>query len=58
MSKLTMQLNKQSCQRKVKLVYISPESLSLPNYQEMLYTDSYQKNTIFAVDEAHCILIW
>ena len=44
---------------KVKLVYISPESLSLPKYREMLCTESYQKNlTIFAVDEAHCILTW
>jgi len=59
MSKLTTQLNKQLCQGKVKLVYISPESLTLSNYWEMMYTDSYQKNlTILAVDEAHCILTW
>ena len=46
-------------QGKVKFVYISPESLSLPKYRDMLYTESYKKNlTIYAVDEVHCMLTW
>ena len=37
----------------------SPESLSLPRFREMLYSDHYQeKLAVFAVDEAHCILSW
>ena len=46
-------------QGKVKFVYISPESLSLSRYREMLYTESYQKNlSVYAVDEVHCMLTW
>ena len=46
-------------QGKYKFVYISPESLSLPRFREMLYSDQYQeKLAVFAVDEAHCILSW
>ena len=46
-------------QGKYKFVYISPESLSLPRFREMLYSDRYQeKLAVFAVDEAHCILSW
>ena len=46
-------------QGKYKFVYISLESLSLPRFREMLYSDQYQeKLAVFAVDEAHCILSW
>ena len=42
-----------------KFVYISPESLDLPQYQEMLLSEPYNKNLcIFCVDEAHCVLAW
>lgn len=40
-------------------VYISPESLSMLKYRDMLLTDQYQKNlTVFAIDEVHCMLTW
>ncbi len=43
----------------VKFVYISPESLSLVRYRDMLSTEPYQHNlSFFAVDEAHCVLTW
>ncbi len=44
---------------RVKFVYISPESLSLSKYRDMLSTEPYQQNlAIFVVDEGHCILTW
>lgn len=50
---------KHAVQGKYKFVYISPESLSLPRFREMLYSDQYrEKLAVFAVDEAHCILSW
>ena len=46
-------------QGRFKFVYISPESLSLPRFRQMLYSDQYQQNlAVFAIDEAHCILTW
>lgn len=46
-------------QGKVKFVYISPESLSLPRYRDMLHSDVYQQYlAVFAIDEAHCMLTW
>ena len=42
-----------------KYVYISPESLDLPQYRDMLLSVPYKKNLcIFVIDEAHCILSW
>ena len=44
---------------KVKFVYISPESLSMPKYRDMLLNDRYQQNlAVFAIDEVHCMLTW
>ena len=44
---------------KMKFVYISPESLSIPKYRDMLDSDAYQQRlAVFAVDEMHCILTW
>ncbi len=43
-------------QGKVKFIYISPESLAMPKYADML---PYQKNlAVYVVDEVHCMLTW
>ena len=44
---------------KKTLVYMSSESLSIPKYRDMLYSDAYQlRLAVFAIDEVHCILTW
>jgi len=44
---------------KMKFVHISPKSLSIPKYRDMLYSDAYQQRlALFAVDEVHYILTW
>ena len=44
---------------KTKFVHISPESLGIPNYRDMLYSDANQQRlAVFAVDKVHCILTW
>lgn len=39
----------------IKLLYIAPERLSVPNFQELLHTLPIG---LFAIDEAHCISEW
>ncbi|MFT5037208.1 MAG: ATP-dependent DNA helicase RecQ [Candidatus Azotimanducaceae bacterium] len=39
----------------IKLLYIAPERLSVPNFQELLHTIPIG---LFAIDEAHCISEW
>jgi ATP-dependent DNA helicase RecQ len=39
----------------IKLLYIAPERLSVPNFQELLHTLPI---SMFAIDEAHCISEW
>jgi len=39
----------------IKLLYIAPERLSVPNFQELLHTLPIG---MFAIDEAHCISEW
>jgi ATP-dependent DNA helicase RecQ len=39
----------------VKLLYIAPERLSVPNFQRLLHTLPIG---LFAIDEAHCISEW
>ena len=44
---------------KKTFVYMSSESLSIPKYRDMLYSDAYQQRlAVFAIDEVHCILTW
>ncbi len=44
---------------KMKFVYISPKSLAMPKYRDILLTARYQKNlSVFAIDEVHCMLTW
>ena len=41
---------------KTKSIHISPESLSIPNYRDMLYSDAYQQRlAVFAVDKCECV---
>jgi len=42
-------------QGSTKLLYIAPERLSVPNFQELLHTLPIG---LFAIDEAHCISEW
>lgn len=39
----------------IKLLYIAPERLAIPNFQELLHTLPID---LFAIDEAHCISEW
>ncbi|MFT7644731.1 MAG: ATP-dependent DNA helicase RecQ [Candidatus Paceibacteria bacterium] len=39
----------------IRLLYIAPERLSVPNFQELLHTLPIG---MFAIDEAHCISEW
>lgn len=39
----------------IKILYIAPERLSVPNFQELLHTLPIR---LFAIDEAHCISEW
>lgn len=39
----------------IRLLYIAPERLSVPNFQELLHTLPIG---LFAIDEAHCISEW
>ena len=44
---------------KYKFVFISPESLSMHKYRDMLLSSPFKENLcLFVVDEAHCILSW
>ena len=44
---------------KMKFVYISPVSLALPKYRDMLCSANYQQHlSVFATVETHCMLIW
>ena len=41
---------------KTKSIHISPESLSIQNYRDMLYSDAYQQRLdVFAVDKCECV---
>ena len=46
---------KQALDRKLKLIYIAPERLTLPNFQRFL---QQLKVSLIAIDEAHCISEW
>lgn len=39
----------------IKILYIAPERLSVPNFEEFLHT---LKISLIAIDEAHCISDW
>lgn len=44
---------------KIKVVYISPESLTILKFRDMHLTKRYQEDlSVFAIDEVHCMLTW
>ena len=50
-----LRVQEQALQGVLKILYVAPERLSLPNFQTFL---TRLKVSLVAVDEAHCISVW
>ena len=50
-----LRIQEQALQGVLKILYVAPERLSLPNFQTFL---TRLKVSLVAVDEAHCISVW
>ena len=50
-----LRIQEQALQGVLKILYVAPERLSLPNFQTFL---SRLRVSLVAVDEAHCISVW
>ena len=50
-----LRIQEQALQGALKILYVAPERLSLPNFQPFL---NRLKVSLVAVDEAHCISVW
>ena len=50
-----LRIREQALQGVLKILYVAPERLSLPNFQTFL---ARLKVSLVAVDEAHCISVW
>ena len=50
-----LRIQEQALQGVLKILYVAPERLSLPNFQTFL---SKLRVSLVAVDEAHCISVW